>query len=122
MSEEREGEEKTPAIVTKRVADILIEEECYKMLKEVTDPYKLTEDERYKYERTLRSFRDLLVTIEGRWEFAFAEGFVEAFTDGREEDKAEATIYAAKYLKKRGFAHNVIGRSTGLSFEEIGRL
>jgi hypothetical protein len=121
MSEKPEGEDDTPVSIGNRIAGVLKEDEYYRILEEVTDPDELTENERYRYDRVLRNYRDLISTLVAQWEIGFAKGFVEAYA-GSEEDKAKYAIPAAKYLKERGIEDGIIASSTGLSLEEIWKL
>jgi hypothetical protein len=84
--------------------------EAFRKLKEVSDVSKLTEDERYVYERNLRNYRDTLSLYLGLKKRYFAEG---------EEKKA---ISIAKGLKKLGVSLDIICKSTGLPIEEIEKL
>jgi hypothetical protein len=84
--------------------------EAFRKLKEVSDVSKLTEDERYVYERNLRNYRDTLSLYLGLKKQSHAEG---------EVDKAKSV---AKSMKKDGVPLGKISKYTGLSVEEIEKL
>jgi predicted transposase/invertase (TIGR01784 family) len=84
--------------------------EAFRKLKEVSDVSKLTEEERYVYERNLRNYRDALSLYLGMKKQGFAEG---------EAKKANSI---AKNLKKKKMSTAEISEITGLSVEEIEKL
>ena len=67
---------------------------------------KLSEDERFKYERSLKVYRDDLLVI----------------TTAREDGFGQGIKHIAKILLKRGTPIPEIMEITGLSFEEIMEL
>jgi predicted transposase/invertase (TIGR01784 family) len=104
--------------------------EAFRKLKEVSDVSKLTEDERYVYERNLRNYRDALSLYlgmkkqgreEGRAE-GLAEGEAKGLEKGRVEGEVKKAISIAKNMKDLGATLDMISKSTGLSVEEIEKL
>jgi predicted transposase/invertase (TIGR01784 family) len=84
--------------------------EAFRKLREVSDVSKLTEEERYVYERNLRNYRDALSLYLGMKKQGFAEG---------EAKKANSI---AKNMKDLGVSLDIICKSTGLPIEEIEKL
>jgi predicted transposase/invertase (TIGR01784 family) len=79
---------------------------------------KLSDDERRRYERTLRNYRDALNVVEG----ARAEGMEKGLAKGREEGARSRNIAIALNLKAMKLPAEDISRATGLSIEEIEEL
>jgi predicted transposase/invertase (TIGR01784 family) len=104
--------------------------EAFRKLKEVSDVSKLTEDERYVYERNLRNYRDALSLYLGMKKQGREEGRAEGREEGRAEGRAEGlaegeekkAISIAKDLKRRKMSTADISEITGLSAEEIEKL
>jgi predicted transposase/invertase (TIGR01784 family) len=92
--------------------------EAFRKLKEVSDVSKLSDDERRRYERTLRNYRDALNVVEG----ARAEGMEKGLAKGREEGARSRNIAIALNLKAMKLPAEDISRATGLSIEEIEKL
>jgi predicted transposase/invertase (TIGR01784 family) len=84
--------------------------EAFRKLKEVSDVSKLTEDERYVYERNLRNYRDTLSLYLGLQKQYLAKG------------EAKKAISIAKNMKKKKMSTAEISEITGLSVEEIEKL
>jgi predicted transposase/invertase (TIGR01784 family) len=85
--------------------------EAFRKLKEVSDLSKLTKEERYAYERSLRHYRDALNVYEGAIETGEARGI--------EKGRAEGKLDVAKSLKKLGVSLDVISESTGIPVQEL---
>jgi predicted transposase/invertase (TIGR01784 family) len=108
--------------------------EAFRKLKEVSDVSKLTEDERYVYERNLRNYRDTLSLYLGLKKQSHAKGHAEGREEGREEGRAEGraeglaegeekkAISIAKNMKKKKMSTADISDVTGLTVEEIEKL
>jgi predicted transposase/invertase (TIGR01784 family) len=84
--------------------------EAFRKLKEVSDVSKLTEEERYVYERNLRHYRDTLSLYLGMKK------------QGREEGEVDKAKSVAKSMKEDGVPFGKISKYTGLSVEEIEKL
>jgi predicted transposase/invertase (TIGR01784 family) len=77
--------------------------EAFRKLKEVSDISKLSEDERYAYERNLRHYRDALNVYLGM----------------KEEGLAEKAMAIARKMKSKHYPTEEICDMTGLSIDEI---
>ena len=91
-----------------------IKDKVFKKLIETCDVASWTREERIKYDRALKHFRDTIAVMEGQKQ----EGIKEGEKKGREEER----LAIARSLKNDGIPVNVIARNTGLSVEEISNL
>ena len=91
-----------------------IKDKVFKKLIETCDVASWTREERIKYDRALKHFRDTIAVMEGQKQEGRAEGIKEG------EKKAQLNI--ARNLKNSGIPVDVIAQSTGLSVEEINNL
>jgi predicted transposase/invertase (TIGR01784 family) len=91
-----------------------IKDKVFKKLIETCDVASWTREERIKYDRALKSYRDTIAVMEGQKQEGRAEGIKEG------EKKAQLTI--ARNLKHSGIPVDVISQNTGLSIEEINNL
>jgi predicted transposase/invertase (TIGR01784 family) len=90
----------------------------------------LSEEERFKYERSLKVYRDDLLAItsakEEGWEEGLAEGIVKGKTEGKAEGlnlgKKQKSLEIAKKLLARSVPIQEIMEIAGLSFDEISDL
>ena len=95
---------------------------------------KYSDDEREKYESSVKDYRDYINTIdtahqkgwnEGRaegLEEGRAEGHAKGLEEGRAEGRAEERLSNARSLKDNGVPIEVIANSLGLTKEEIDTL
>ena len=95
-----------------------IKDKVFKKLIETCDVASWTREERIKYDRALKRYRDTIAVMEGQKQEGRAEGRAEGLKEG--EKKAQLAI--ARNLKKTGIPIDVIVQSTGLSIEEINSL
>lgn len=79
---------------------------------------KLDTNEMFKYEQSLKIYRDLNNVID----YARFEGKEEGIVKGREEGIQQRNIEVARDLKKNNISIEIIMKVTGLSREEIGEL
>ena len=91
---------------------------------------KYSDDEREKYESSVKDYRDYINTIdtahqkgwdEGRAE-GLEEGHAKGLEEGRAEGRAEERLSNARSLKDNGVPIEVIANSLGLTKEEIDTL
>lgn len=90
----------------------------FKKLLDVADVESLSPEERYRYDETLKAYRDYVNTIASAERISREEGFAEGEAKGEAKGK---TIVAAN-LKRMGIDVDTIAKSTGLSPEEIALL
>jgi predicted transposase/invertase (TIGR01784 family) len=83
---------------------------------------KLSDDERRRYERTLRNYRDALNVVEGARAEGMEKGLAKGLAKGREEGIEQEKIAIALNLKAMKLPAEDISRATGLSVEEIEKL
>ncbi|MBR7019231.1 MAG: PD-(D/E)XK nuclease family transposase [Prevotella sp.] len=91
-----------------------IKDKVFKKLIETCDVASWTREERIKYDRALKRYRDTIAVMEGQKMEGRAEGIKEG------EKKAQLTI--ARNFKQSGIPVDVIAQNTGLSVEEINNL
>ena len=87
-----------------------IKDKVFKKLIETCDVASWTREERIKYDRALKRYRDTIAVMEGQKK------------EGKEEGRKEAQMEIARNLKESGIPIDVIAQSTGLSVEEINNL
>ena len=90
----------------------------FKKLLDVADVESLSPEERYRYDETLKAYRDYVNTIASAERISREKGFAEGEAKGEAKGK---TIVAAN-LKRMGIDVDTIAKSTGLSPEEIALL
>lgn len=89
----------------------------FRRLAEVAEVSALSKEERIKYDRALKRYRDMYNTITG----AEAKGRAEGEAKGRAEGE-EKIRNNARTMKADGMAPELIAKYTGLTVEEIERL
>jgi predicted transposase/invertase (TIGR01784 family) len=82
----------------------------FRRLAEVAEVSKLSKEERIKYDRALKRYRDMYNTITG------------AEAKGRAEGRAEERMANAMSLKANGVPVDIIAKSLNLTEEEMARL
>ena len=99
-----------------------IKDKVFKKLIETCDVASWTREERIKYDRALKRYRDTIAVMEGQKMEGRAEGRAEGIKEGKEQGRKEAQLDIARNLKKTGISIDLIEQSTGLSIEEINSL
>ena len=102
----------------------------FQKLAEIADVSSLTKEERLYYDVALRKYRDTLCVLESAElrgekrgeERGLAKGLAKGRAEGRAEGLAEGRIEAARNMKAKGLAIDLIAACSGLSPEEIERL
>ena len=79
---------------------------------------KLSKEERIKYDRALKRYRDMYNTITG----AEAKGEAKGRAEGLVEGRAEERMANAMSLKANGVPIDIIAKSLGLTEDEVARL
>ena len=87
---------------------------------------KLSKEERIKYDRALKRYRDMYNTITGAEAKGEAKGRAEGLVEGRAEGlvegRAEERMANAMSLKANGVPIDIIAKSLGLTEDEVARL
>ena len=103
-----------------------IKDKVFKKLIETCDVASWTREERIKYDRALKRYRDTIAVMEGQKmegrEEGRAEGRAEGIKEGKEQGRKEAQLDIARNFKQSGIPIDVIAQNTGLSIEEINSL
>ena len=86
----------------------------FKRLSEIAEVASLSQDERRKYDESLRAYRDTIVVMEGQ----FLQGEQKGRAEGREEERREN----ARKMKEDGMPAELITKYTGLTADEIANL
>lgn len=99
----------------------------FQRLEDIVDIASLSKEDRIKYDESIKTYRDNLVTEayalqKGRTE-GRAEGFLEANRrNARAEGFLEANRRNARAMKAKGLSTDLIAEITGLSVQEINDL
>jgi len=99
-----------------------IKEHIFMKFLEKAELAKLSDDERFKYERSLKVYRDDLLVMNSKFEEGFEQGKEVGFDDGFGKGTNKKAKQIAIILLKRGTPIPDIMEITGLSFEEIMEL
>ena len=99
-----------------------IKDKVFKKLIETCDVASWTREERIKYDRALKRYRDTIAVMEGQKMEGRAEGRAEGIKEGKEQGRKEAQQDIARNFKQSGIPIDVIAQNTGLSIEEINSL
>lgn len=78
----------------------------------------MTEEDRERYEASLKAYRDYYACLEFREE----KGRREGFSEGRQEGEIEERAKIARAMKSKGFSAEEIAGITGLPIEEARQL
>ena len=95
-----------------------IKDKVFKKLIETCDVASWTREERIKYDRALKHFRDTIAVMEGQKQ----EGRAEGIKEGKEQGRIEERMAIAQNMKEKGIDASLISETTGLSTEEINNL
>ncbi len=90
----------------------------FKKLAEIGDLRKLSREERIKYDRDIRNYRDWISTMDT----AKNEGMQQGFEQGVQQGKKEQALSIALNLKSLGMSLEDISKATGLSIEDIEQI
>ena len=99
-----------------------IKDKVFKKLIETCDVASWTREERIKYDRALKRYRDTIAVMEGQKLEGRAEGRAEGIKEGKEQGRKEAQLDIARNFKQSGIPIDVIAQNTGLSIDEINSL
>ena len=99
-----------------------IKDKVFKKLIETCDVASWTREERIKYDRALKRYRDTIAVMEGQKMEGRAEGRAEGIKEGKEQGRKEAQLDIARNFKQSGIPIDVIAQNTGLSIDEINSL
>jgi len=91
-----------------------IKDKVFKKLIETCDVASWTREERIKYDRALKRYRDTIAVMEGQK--------LEGLKQGIKQGRAEGIQVVARNLKNSGIPIDVIAQNTGLTVEEINNL
>ena len=97
----------------------------FRRLAEVAEVSALSKEERIKYDRALKRYRDMYNTITGAEAKGRAEGEAKGRAEGEAKGRAEGEEKIrnnARTMKADGMAPELIAKYTGLTVEEIERL
>ena len=86
------------------------EKYLFEKLEETANVEAMTEEERERYEASLKAYRDYYACLEYREE------------KGRREGENEERMKIARAMKSKGFSAEEIAGITGLPIEEAGQL
>ena len=82
----------------------------FERLAQIADISSLTKEERIKYDKSIKQYRDAISVYEG------------ARLSGRAEGRAEGILSTARNMKAKGLSSELIMEVTGLSAEAIEAL
>ena len=98
------------------------EKYLFEKLEETANVEAMTEEDRERYEASLKAYRDYYACLEYREEKGRREGHQEGFLEGRQEGETEERMKIARAMKSKGFSAEEIASITGLSIEETRHL
>ena len=98
------------------------EKYLFEKLEETANVEAMTEEDRERYEASLKAYRDYYACLEYREEKGRREGHQEGFLEGRQEGETEERMKIARAMKSKGFSAEEIASITGLSIEEMRHL
>ena len=107
-----------------------LQERVFTRLFEQAEIAKLTPDERFDYEESVKVYRDLINVVRtakqkghrAGLEEGLEKGRAEGLEKGRAEGVLQAKIEDAMKMKRKGFSDNDIAVITGLSLEEVSQI
>ncbi len=107
-----------------------LQERVFTRLFEQAEIAKLTPDERFDYEESVKVYRDLINVVRtakqkghrAGLEEGLEKGRAEGLEKGRAEGVLQAKIEDAMKMKRKGFSDNDIAEITGLSLEEVSQI
>ena len=89
----------------------MAQDAVFKKLSEIAEVASLSQEDRRRYDESLRHYRDTIVVMEGQ--------FLQGEEKGRAEGRAEGLIETARKMKSDGMELPLIMKYTGLSADEI---
>lgn len=95
---------------------------AFEQLDKITNLASLSEEDRARYDESLKVYRDNMAVMAYAKKEARKEGLEEGREEGREEGEKKATLSIARSLKSRGMDISSIADVTGLSPEQISTL
>ena len=94
----------------------------FRRLAEVAEVSALSKEERIKYDRALKRYRDTYNAMTGAEMKGRAEGLAEGRAEGRAEGEREKALESARRMKVKGYPVEDIAEITGLDAETINSL
>ena len=98
----------------------------FERLAQIADISALTKEERIKYDKSIKQYRDAINVYEGARLSGRAEGLKEGRAEGRaeglKEGEAKGILSTARNMKSKGLSTDFIMEITGLSAEAIEAL
>lgn len=85
----------------------MAQDAVFKKLSEIAEVASLSQEDRRRYDESLRHYRDTIVVMEGQ------------FLQGEKKGRAESLIETARKMKSDGMDVTLIAKYTGLSAKEI---
>ena len=86
----------------------------FERLAQIADISSLTKEERIKYDKSIKQYRDAISEYEG--------ARLSGREEGRAEGRAEGILSTARNMKAKGLSSELIMEVTGLSAEAIEAL
>ena len=100
----------------------LADNPVFRYLADVADISALSQEERQKYDESIKTMRDHISAYETAINKGLAKGLSKGEKKGRSEGAKEEKIQTARRMRAKGFTLDVISEMTGLSLEEIASL
>ena len=94
----------------------------FKKLAEIGDLRKLSREERIKYDRDIRNYRDWISTMDTAKNEGMQQGFEQGVQQGMQQGRKEQALSIALNLKSLGMSLADISKATGLSIEDIEQI
>ena len=91
-------------------------------LEKIVDISALSKEDRMKYDKSIKIYRDNLAIASGQRKLGQKEGFEKGLEKGLEKGKEETLRQIALNMKSMGIPSEQIMQATGLSLDEINSL
>ena len=94
----------------------------FKKLAEIGDLRKLSREDRIKYDRDIRNYRDWISTMDTAKNEGMQQGFEQGVQQGMQQGSNTRALSIALNLKSLGMSLEDISKATDLSIEEIEQI
>lgn len=94
-------------------------DQVFRRLAKIAEVRNLTKEERFRYDQSLKHYRDSINVMQGAIEEGMAKGMEEGMAKGMEEGRAEGRADMVRNLKAFGMPIKDIMKVSGLTEEEV---
>jgi predicted transposase/invertase (TIGR01784 family) len=94
----------------------------FEKLEKIVDISALSKEDRLRYDRSIRNYRDTLATLSFAEQKGLNKGLEKGMEKGLSKGRKEEKIEIARNMKAKGFTTENIVEITGLSEKEVEKL